>query len=172
MSTNSVDKAIFRETNTTFSLHSFEDDKQALASLIEQAEKQVSIMSHLLCPSIFNTALVIDACIAFCLKNHQTKICILVAETAPLTRISHRLLTLSHQYSSSIFFKKINPAIALRDDDFVCIDRSAYFQLPNHQHYEGLCNFSDAQRTATFLNIFNDAWERSETDPELRSLLL
>tara|TARA_R110002095_G_scaffold127093_6_gene110165 strand:- start:637 stop:1155 length:519 start_codon:yes stop_codon:yes gene_type:complete len=172
MSISSVESAVFRETKTTFNLESYEEDKLALVWLIKQTKTHINIYSHTLSPMVFNTEAIILACEQFCLKNHTTKIQIIINEDRPITRISHRLLGLSHRHSSSIFFKKINPDISLREDDFVCFDKSAYFQLPNHQHYSGVCNFADADRTARFLSFFNDAWDRSETDPELRSMSL
>ncbi|PCI21577.1 MAG: GNAT family acetyltransferase [Piscirickettsiaceae bacterium] len=168
----SIENAVFRETKETFSLHSYDEDQQALVYLINQAQVSVKIYSHLLCPAIFNSELVVDACERFCLKNHRTHIEILVQKTRPLTNISHRLLSLAHKHISSVSFKKLNPDISQRTDDFVCFDRSAYFQLPNAEHYEAICNFSDASRTAIFSAHFNDAWERSHHDPELRMLLL
>lgn len=172
MSISSLENAVFRETKTTFNLESYEEDKLALVSLIQQTKTNLRIYSHTLCPMVFNTEAIILACEQFCLKNHATKIQIIINEDRPITRISHRLLNLSHRHSSSIFFKKINPDISLREDDFICFDKSAYFQLPNHQHYSGICNFADADRTARFLSFFNDAWDRSEPDPEFRSIII
>jgi len=172
MSTDQLEHAVFRETKNTFNLTSFDEDILALVSLIKQTPLEINIYSHTLNNLIFDTEAVISACEQFCLKNHRTKINILVNETRPITRISHRLLGLSHRFSSSIFFKKINPDIPSREDDFVCFDRSAYLQIPNNQHYIGICNFSDADRTTRFLSYFNNAWERSEVDLELRSLTI
>jgi len=172
MSTYELENAIFRQTKTSFKLNSFDEDILAVTRLIEQACSVVNIYSHTLCPSIFDTASVIHACEQFTLKNHRTSINILIDESRPITDISHRLLGLSHRHPSSIFFKKIADDIHPREDDFLCIDKSAYFQLPSHSHYSGICNFSDAGRTAQFLAFFNDAWARSEPDPELRSILL
>lgn len=172
MSTYELEHAVFRETKIAFELTSFEEDKLALVSLVNQADTEICIYSHTLNAMIFDTEPVIFACEQFCLKNHRTKINILVNETRPITRISHRLLGLSHRFSSSVFFKKIGPDVSLREDDFVCFDRSAYFQLPSHQDYAGICNFADADRTARLLAYFNDAWEHSEADIELRSIPL
>lgn len=167
-----LENAIFRETDTLYPLESYHQNQVALVLLIGQCNNLINIYSHTLCPQIFNTPLVIEACERFCLKNHRTKINILINESRPITRISHRLLGLSHRHSSSIFFKKVNPIIENREDDFVCFDKSAFFQLPNHLHYAAICNFADASRTSRFLSYFNDAWDRSETDPELRAMSL
>ncbi|WP_020162178.1 hypothetical protein [Cycloclasticus pugetii] len=172
MSIYELEHAVFRETKTTFNLNSFEENKLALVCLINQAHTDINIYSHTLNPLVFDTEAVIFACEQFCLKNHRTHINILVNETRPITRISHRLLGLSHRFSSSISFKKVAAASPPREDDFVCFDKSAYLQIPNYQHYVGLCNFSDADRTAQFLSYFKSAWEISSPDIELRSLPL
>ncbi len=155
-----------------FDLNSFEEDKLALVSLIKQTKSEVNIYSHILCPVIFDTEEVVLACEQFCLKNHRTKINVLVNESRPITRVSHRLLSLAHRHSSSVFFKTINPLIHSREDDFICFDKSAYFQLPNHQHYEAKCNFSDADQNSRLMTFFLDSWARSEVDTEFRSALL
>ncbi|ORU92914.1 MAG: GNAT family acetyltransferase [Cycloclasticus sp. symbiont of Bathymodiolus heckerae] len=172
MSTIELQNAVFRETKTTINLSSFEEDSAALVALISQTKSEINIYSHILCPPIFNTETTLLAFEQFCLKNHRTKINILVNESQPITRISHRLLGLSHRHSSSIFFKKINPVIPSRNDDFVCFDKSAYFQLPNYQHYAGTCNFADAGQNTRFMGFFADAWDRSEPDAEFRSVML
>ena len=172
MSEHDIENAVFRETKTTFGLDSYDDDKQAIVSLFKQCETQINIYSHVLCPKIFDTKELVDACDEFCLKSHRTKINILVKESRRITRISHRLLSLSHRHSSSIFFKTVNPRVNSREDDFVTFDKSAYFILPDFEHYSGVCNFSDAQRTAELLTFFNDAWDRSEPDTEFRSVLM
>ena len=170
--TEKIQTAVFRETNDTFKLKSYADGQQALVHLFKQANVSIKIYSHSLCPALFNSSTVIEACEQFCLKNHRTQIHIIVEETRPLTQISHRLLSLAHKHSSSIFLKKMKTDGPKRNDDYVCIDRSAYFQLPSSQHYESICNFSDAHRTAIFLTHFNDAWDVSFVDPELRTQLL
>ena len=167
-----VNTAVFRETKQTYSLQSFKKGQQALVHLIDQATTTISVYSHSLCPSILNIQSVADACEQFCLKNHRTHINMLVQETRSISQISHRLLSLAHKHISSVSFKKLNTDIALRADDYICIDRSAYWQLPNAQSYESICSFADARRTAIFLAHFNDAWERSSPDLELRELVL
>ena len=170
--TEKIQTAVFRETNDTFKLKSYADGQQALVHLFKQAKVSIKIYSHSLCPALFNSSTVIEACEQFCLKNHRTQIHIIVEETRPLTQISHRLLSLAHKHSSSILLKKIKADSPKRNDDYVCIDRSAYFQLPSSQHYESMCNFADAHRTAIFLTHFNDAWDVGFVDPELRTQLL
>ena len=164
--------AVFRETKQTFSLQSYKEGQQALAHLINQATTTVNIYSQSLCPAIFNSQTVIDACEQFSLKNHRTHINILIQETRPVTQVSHRILSLAHKHISSVSFKKLNIDIPTRSDDYVCIDRSAYWQLPNAQGYESICNYADARRTAMLLAHFNDAWERSSIDSELRELVI
>lgn len=172
MEDHELQQAIIRETKTEFHLNSYEDDSQAVAALISQASSLVSIYSERLCPEIYDSAEVIEACHQFALKSPRSQIHILVDETRSLTQFSHRLLTLSHKHTSSIFFKKTDVDCKNRKDEFCCIDRSAYFKLSNSQHYQGTCNFSDSLVTGNLLSFFDDAWERSSPDPELRSYLL
>ena len=87
MSIYQLEQAVFRETKTTFDLTSFEEDIKALTSLINQTQNEICIFSHLLSPMIFDTEPVVSACEKFCLKNHRTKINVLVDETRPITRI-------------------------------------------------------------------------------------
>ncbi len=172
MSNLLIEQAVFRETQHTFNLKSFGEGQAAVVSLISQAQHEINLYSHVLCPHIFNTEPVINAFTQFCLKNNRTQVNILINDSRPITQLSHRLLSLSHRLSSSIHFKKLNPRLAIRDDDFICFDRSAYLQLTHYQHYAGTCHFSDADRTIQLLSFFKEAWEQSCTDPELRSITL
>jgi len=172
MPTLSIEQAIFRETQEVFHLTSFNEGQTAVVSLTNQAQHEINLYSHILCPHIFNTEPVIKALTQFCLKNNRTQINILINDSRPITQLSHRLLSLSHRLSSSIHFKKLNPRLAIRDDDFICFDKSAYLQLTHYQHYAGTCHFSDSDRTVQLLSYFKEAWEQSYSDPELRSITL
>lgn len=167
-----IEQAIIRETQEIFHLTSFDEGQSAVVSLISQSQHEINLYSHILCPHIFNTEPVINAFTQFCLKNNRTQVNILINDSRPITHLSHRLLSLSHRLSSSIHFKKLTHRLAIRDDDFICFDKSAYLQLSHHQHYAGTCHFSDADRTGQLLSFFKEAWEQSCNDPELRSITL
>lgn len=168
----SIEQAIFRETDQVFHLNSFKDDAQAVSLLIQAAQHKVCIYSQRLNPPIFDTQIVLQACERFCLKNDRAQLHVLVEKPKAVTQRSHRLLHLSHRYSSSLFLKTLHPRLTKRYDEFVCIDKSAYFYLPNNEHFEASCHFADAQRTGELLETFEDAWEQSESDVEFRDLLL
>ena len=167
-----IQNAVLGETKHSFQLESIQADAEAVALLINQARSVVNIYSKHLYPSIYNTSAVIEACHQFCMKSSRTRINIIVDQTRPLSQRSHRLLSLSHRHSSSIFFKKTHPDFTHRSDEFCCIDRNAYFKLDNSEHYLATCDFSDSLITGNLLSFYKDAWERSAADPELSSYIL
>lgn len=167
-----IQAAVIGETAKTFKLDSTQADAEAVALLIQQARSTVNIYSKQLYSTIYSTPSVIEACHHFCIRSSRSRINILVDETRPITQVSHRLLSLSHRHSSSIFFKKTHPDYIHRNDEFCCVDRNAYFRLDDSGHYLASCNFSDSLLTGNLLAFFNDAWERSVSDSELASNLL
>jgi len=167
-----IQDAVLGETKHTFQLDAIQADAEAVALLINQARSVVNIYSKRLYPLIYDSSPIIEACHQFCMRSSRTKINILVDHTRLLSQKSHRLLSLSHRHSSSIFIKKTHPDFIHRSDEFCCIDRNAYFKLNNSEHYLATCNFSDSLITGDLLSFYKDAWGRSAADPELSSYVL
>lgn len=159
-------------TRTLFELDSHIEDIHALTRLVSQARHRISIYSPQLNPLLYDTQPVLDALQAFALSSTRAEALILVNDTRALSQQSHRMLALSHRLGSRIFIRKTHPDFLDRLDEFMLVDDCGYFKLPNSEHYTALCCFMAPGSMVDQQTFFNQAWEHSQTDPELRDQLL
>lgn len=98
---------------------------------------------------------------------------ILVHEPAIAVRDGHRLLSLASRLSSYVSLRK---PVAEQDRHdpgaFIANDVGGYFHRTLASRFEGEGNTHGPGRHRQLVEYFNQVWERSEEDPELRRMAL
>jgi predicted GNAT family N-acyltransferase len=98
---------------------------------------------------------------------------ILVHEPAIAVRDGHRLLSLATRMSSYITLRKPVSEQDRHDPSaFIANDVGGYFHRTLASRFEGEGNTHGPGRHRQLLEYFNQVWERSEEDPELRRMAL
>jgi hypothetical protein len=87
-------------------------------------------------------------------------------------RRGHRLIDLAQRLSSKIEIRKPIAEYADINRTFFVADEAGYVSRPLAERYEGVANFSDRLSARNLVNTFNEVWERSQQDPQLRRLHL
>lgn len=167
--TDSYRAAQLRETDRPFTLHSFEEDSDAIARLTSQAEQELRIFSHQLNSQVFDSSPLIDAMSAFARKNSHTSIRLLVTDVRGATAGRHQFLDLARQYTSTFECRKVNKNYTQQPEEFVLVDRCGYIRFPRANHFEAITNFYDPVKVRQLGALFQEVWDCSEADPELIS---
>lgn len=160
------------ETRSLIELRSHQQDIEAITQLFSQAQQHICIYSPTLQPLLYDTDPVLDALKNFALRSPRSLARILIHDTRTLTQHPHRMLELGHRLSSRIEFRRTHTDFSDRLDEFVLIDQVGFFKRPNAEHYAALCCFMDPQQTTELEKFFLQAWDHSEIDHELRSMLI
>lgn len=167
-----LESAVLGQTRTLFELNAQQQNMDAVVALIAQAKQQIRIFTPALNPLLFDTDMVINAVQSFALRSHRSELQILVHDSRTLTQHPHRILELGHRLGSRIELRKTHADFNQRLDEFMLVDDCGLFKLPNAEHYAALCCFMDPRQVNTLGSFFDQAWDHSQIDHELRQQLI
>lgn len=156
-------------------LERFSQPEQARAhalALLQQAQRSLCIYSHDLEPWLYHHSSVQDACTRFLLASPRNQLRILLRDTSRATREGHRLLSLSRRLSSNLQIRKLNPDHPSEELGFLLADDCGLLLLPEISQFSGYALYQDPGRVRLRRTQFDQAWDISTTDADLRSFLL
>ena len=162
----------YKSADTDISLSSRDEVKIINIALIQKSVRNIDIISRNLDPGVFNNTDFIDAIKALSISSKFTKVRILVKDSDPIAKNGHKIIKLIQQLTSSIEMRKISEEYKSYNEAFSLYDGKGVIYLRYADRYEGFANF-DRPRLATELsNFFNEVWEHSVPDAELRRLYI
>lgn len=141
-------------------------------ALLQQARRSLCIYSDDLDPWLFNNRAVQDACSKFLLASPKNRLRILIRDPSRLIREGHRLLNLSRKLSSNCQIRKLNPDYPAEEMAFLLADSRGLLMRPDPGETAGYVIYEDKGRGRQCQGQFDQAWETSVSDPNLRSMLL
>ncbi|UVE16087.1 histone acetyltransferase HPA2 [Pseudomonas sp. LS44] len=141
-------------------------------ALLQQAQRSICIYSQDLEPWLYNHSSVQEACTRLLLSSPKSQIRILLRDITRATKEGHRLLNLSHRLPSNLQIRKINPDHPSDAAAFLLADRHGLLLRPEPANLAGYALYNDAGRVRQRQAQFDQAWDLSITDPDLRSFLL
>lgn len=152
---------------------SLPDDARSHAlTLLLQARRSLCIYSPDLEPWLYHHSSVQDACTRFLLSNPKNQLRILVRDASRIVKEGHRLFSLSRRISSNLQIRKLHPDYAAEDVAFLLADDRGLLLRPEPALPAGYVLYNDPGRTRQRQTQFDQAWDTSITDPDLRSFLL
>lgn len=156
-------------------LERFNNQEQACAhalALLQQAKRSLCIYTQDLEPWLYHHNSVQQACTAFLLANPKNQLRILVKDLSFAIKDGSRLISLSRRISSNLLIRKLNPNYPIEDIGYLLADDRGMLLRPEADQFAGYASYQDAGRVRLRQAHFNQAWETSITDPDLRSFLL
>lgn len=160
---------------TTRELQRFDSPAQArahLLALLQQARRSLCIFTPDLEPWLYNHSLIQEACQAFLLAHPHNQLRILLRDSSRAVRDGHRLLALARRLSSNLHIRKLNPDHPAEEIAFALADDRGLLLRPELAQYAGYALYNDPGRARSRQSQFDQAWEYSLLDPNLRSFLL
>nr|WP_322940269.1 histone acetyltransferase HPA2 [Pseudomonas sp. s4] len=156
-------------------LERFSQPQEARAhvlALIQQAQRSLCLYSDDLEPWLYHHSSVQQACTRFLLSNPRTRLRILLRDSTRAVKEGHRLLALSRRLSSNLHIRKLNPDHANEESAFLIADDRGLLLRPELNQQSGYTLYNDPARVRQRQTQFDQAWDTSITDPDLRSFLL
>ncbi|MBS7660495.1 histone acetyltransferase HPA2 [Pseudomonas lalucatii] len=156
-------------------LERFDRPEQARAhalALLQQARRSLCIFSDDLEPWLYHHSSVQDACTAFLLASPKNHLRILLRDATRAVKEGHRLLSLSRRLSSNLQIRKLHPDYPGEDIAFLLADDRGLLLRPEPEQFAGYALYQDPARVRLRQAQFDQAWETSISDPDLRSFLL
>ncbi len=169
---NDLSKQVLGETRGHIDLKGREDNKQAAIHMVAQGQRSLNLFTPNLDPRIFNNTDFIEAVKKLAINNPQSKVNILILDSSEIVAHGHRIVELARRVSSHIFIHRADEDDTKPCDTFMVVDGVGIIRRAHNDRFEGLAEFNNPAEARLLLKIFNDAWERSQPEPELRCLHL
>ncbi len=162
--------AILGTTSGKSHLNTAEECQFAAFSLASQATKNIYIFSHDLEPRIYNQVPFLEAIKDLAISSSQTHIRILLQDNEKAQREGHRLVQLWRRLTSKIEIRRPHPDYINHPESFLVADETGYLHHRFYTSYEATVDFNSRLEAGKLSSFFNEVWEQSEPDSELRDL--
>jgi predicted GNAT family N-acyltransferase len=136
------------------------------------AERQLSILSQELDPLLFDRPELVDRLSGFVRRASAVQLRILLVDHSRVVSRGHRLLELARRLDSRIEMRRPPGELTPRDVSFAVWDGQGYWLMPDSHVYQALRNDYDPVQAQRLAGQFQELWDRSSPDPELRTLRL
>ena len=151
--------------------HAEQAQAHALA-LLQQAQRSLCIYTPDLERWLYHHSSVQQACTQFLLANPKNRLRILVNDPSNAVKDGHRLLQLSRRLPSSLHIRKLNPSYSNDEVAYLLADTNGLLMRPKLEQLAGYALYNDPGQVRVLQNKFDQAWDVSVTDLDLRSLLV
>lgn len=146
-------------------------EAQSLAlQLCQQATREICFFGNNIDPILFDNPAFIEAISEFARRNKHTQVKFVVHDTRQNTAEGHRLISLAQRLTSHIHIR--NTAEKQQDltQIFMLVDQNAYLYCPNYVRHQGRASFDAPIDVRNFKKTFDDLWDRSTVDSNIRRL--
>ena len=141
-------------------------------ALMQQARRTLCLYSPDLEPWLYNHSSIAQACTQFVLSHRNSTLRILLRDSSRAVRDGHRLIGLSRKLSSHIQIRRCHADYPVPDGAFLLADDHGLLMRPEPDQFGGYAHYQDAARVRQLQRLFDQTWDTSITDPDLRSFLL
>jgi len=160
------------ESHELLSLESAADHRTVALAMARQAVRTLHIFTRDLDHAVFDTPEFEEAASHLARGSQYSRILILVQDSGAAVRRGHRLVDLAQRLSSKIEIRKPVAEYADVNRAFFVADETGYITRQLADRYEAVANFSDRLAARDLVAFFNEVWQRSQQDSQLRRLHL
>lgn len=158
--------------NSQIHLESSADNYETTLAMLNQTRRTVHILSRRLDGRIYDKSEFIRIIGRLATRQPRVQIRILLKEVEPLIKYGHRIIELSRKLSSSIHLRKVHEDYHEYNQAFMVFDERGLIKRQLADRYEGIANFNDPNMARMLISYFDEVWEVSQPDPNLRRLHL
>ncbi len=165
-----IQQGILGKTSGKIALHGQEECQQAALTMLQQGRQQLDILSYDLDAPIYNREPFVEALKQLAIRSRYSRVRILLQNNERVQQEGHRIIKLWWRLTSRIEIRKPHPDYIDHPENFILVDNSGYLHWSIYNRYVGTANFKGALDSAKYSELFNEIWEQSELDSELRHL--
>ncbi|MFT7458213.1 MAG: hypothetical protein ACI909_000886 [Planctomycetota bacterium] len=149
-----------------------EEHLRSATLMAQQSRRSICIISRELDPHVYNLPDFVEAVKKTLLANRRANVRIIVFEGQTIARRGHLLLNLADKLPSYIEFRKPGIEYNSFNESVFIADNTGFIYRNSAERFEGNINFSDRRKSKTLMDVFEEMWNRSAPDPNLRGLSL
>ena len=152
---------------TDFYPHPFDE---LAVELCTEARRYIRILSPDLDHEVFDSEALSNAISALARRSRYTEVRILVQNTRAIVQRGHRLLELARRIPSLVHIQVLSEHPEVSNDTMVIRDMDGLLFKPGDSEQQGIYEADSKAITAAYVEKFDDLWELSVPDVELRRL--
>lgn len=144
----------------------------AIAELAESARQEVLILSADLQAHLYDQAPFLAAVRRLATSGGRASIRVLVRDVDPAIKNGHRLVELARRLTSFIEIRRLAVQDVNLETCFMLVDRRAFLWQPTSAGRAARLARQARRQGRDLAQLFQEYWDRSESDPNLRRLWL
>ena len=164
------DDFILGVTAAPVALETREENRIAACALARQARSHLCIFTRDLDPPLYDDLCFLDAVTALATRSRFARVRVLVQNSEKAVKYGHRLIELSRRLSSFIQLRRPHADYQDYNEAFLVADGVGLLHRALAHRYEAEVDFKAPLRARLLLKFFDEAWDKSEPDLELRRL--
>jgi len=161
---------ILGETNKEIQIETLTENRCMALLLAQQARYGIDIFTQDLDAEIFNNTEFEQSIIKLAKKHPNTRIRILAQETGKAIQNGHCLIRLAQHLTSSVFIHRPDETHVNKQDNYIIVDKIGFLRRTRavSNNYNAVINFKAARTAEKLTDAFDDVWEQSEPDIQIR----
>lgn len=168
----SLEGFVVGETSRLIGFANRADNRELACAMAKQAQRSIDILTPDLEGPVFDSAPFLEAVKQLAMRSRFSRIRVIIRDAGHLMKHGHRMVELARRLSSSIQMHRPGPQDGEFDEGFLVVDDAAFIRKTVAARYAGLANFNDRLQASKLLQQFDELWEHSQPDEELRRLHL
>lgn len=141
-------------------------------ALILQARRSLCLYSPDLEPWLYDQRAIAEACRQFLRAHPRNRLRILLRDSRRVAGDGHALLRLARQYTSNCEIRRTHPDYPADDLAYLLIDDCGLLLRPVPAQPAGQAHYQARVRVRQLQRQFDQSWNTSLSDPDLRSFVL
>ncbi|VAW75720.1 hypothetical protein MNBD_GAMMA12-1570 [hydrothermal vent metagenome] len=145
---------------------------QISRTILIHANHTIDIFTCKLEPDIVNHKTVIKALKALPRHSSKARLRILIQESRDAVIECATFVEMARKYSSFIECRRLGEIKEIKPTSWMTVDRETYISRQHSQLFQATACHQDKLTVRTLTERFDEHWEKSVPDPELRRLLI
>ena len=141
-------------------------------TLLRQARRSLCLYTPDLEPWLYDQRAIVETCGQFLRCHPRNRLRILLRDSRRAVGDGHGLLRLARQFTSNCQIRRVNPDYPGEEAAFLLVDDCGLLLRPAPALQNGQAHYRNAVRVRALQRQFDQAWDASLSDPDLRSFLL
>jgi len=146
--------------------------QQVVQKLASEARLHLEIFTYDLDAPLYDDLIFLGEVKRLARSSRNLCLRILLQNNEKVQREGHRLIDLARRITSKIEIRKPHPDYIDHLESFIIADTQGFLRRPVGQRYDGEANFKDLLKAREMMQFYNEIWESSEPDSDLRRLYL
>jgi hypothetical protein len=141
-------------------------------ALIQQARRSLCLYSPDLEPWLYDQRAIAEACRQFLRAHPRNRLRILLRDSRRAVGDGHVLLRLARQYTSNCEIRRAHPDYPAEDLAYLLVDDCGLLIRPVPTQPAGQAHYQARVQVRQLQHQFDQSWNTSLIDPDLRSFVL